>query len=89
MLLVAGIVSGIASEAVIGAGLLEAVPAVVAAIFGGSYLTLRTVFKRMINRRHRLLSGLMEKLASYTGPTSQPPLLEAARAEEEKVTPTT
>jgi len=89
MLLVAGILSGMASGAVIGAGLLEAVPAVVAAIFGGSYLTLRTVFKRMINKRHRLLSGLMEKLASYAGPTSQPPLLEAASVEEEKVTPTT
>ena len=70
-------------------GMLERVPAAIAVMFGGSYLTLRTGFKMLIRRRYRVLKGLMEKLAGLVRGVSQPPLLEEVRSEEEKATPAT
>jgi hypothetical protein len=63
--------------------LVEAVPVAVAAIMGGSYFTMRTVFKRFIGKRYRMLNGLMEKLAGYASGGDRPPLLEEMHAKEE------
>ena len=89
MMFVAGVFSVVVSEALGDRGLLMVAPAAIAAIFGGSYLTLRTMFRGLIRRRHRMLKGLMKKLAGFAGGGSQPPLLEEARSEEEKATPIT
>jgi len=79
----------IASAGLAYSGMLELALAAMAAIFGGSYLTLRTIFRGLIRRRHRMLRGLMEKLAGFAGGGSQPLLLKEALSEEEKATPIT
>ncbi len=86
VMLAAGALSIAAAAAAANSGSLEIVPAAVAVIFGGSYLTLRTGFKRLMRRRHRVLKGLMEKLAGLVGGGGRPPPLEEVRSGEEKVT---
>ncbi len=89
VMLAAGAVAIAAAGAAANSGNLEFVPAAIAVIFGGSYLTLRTGFKSLIRRRRRVLKGLMEKLAGLVGGGGPAPLLEEVRTAEEKVTPGT
>ena len=88
VMLAAGVVSVLAAGAAANSGNLEIVPAAVAVIFGGSYLTLRTGFKMLMRRRHRVLNGLMQKLAGLVRGGGPAPLLEEVRSEE-KATPGT
>ena len=87
LLVAAGVLSVAASGALVQGGLLQAVPAVVASIFGGTYLTLRTTFKRLIRRRYRLLTDLMEKVAGFARQEHRSASLDGAAASEEKATP--
>ena len=89
VMIAAGALSLAAAGAAANSGSLVVVPAAVAVIFGGSYLTLRTGFKSLIRRRRRVLKGLMEKLAGLVRGGSQSPPLEEVRSEEERVTPGT
>ena len=89
VMLAAGALSIAAAGAAANSGNLVFVPAAIAVIFGGSYLTLRTGFKSLIRRRRRVLKGLMEKLAGLVRGGSQSPPSEEVRSEEEKVTPGT
>jgi serine/threonine protein kinase len=88
-LVAAGVLSGAATGALIEGGLLEAVPAAVAAIMGGSYFTMRTAFRRLIRKRYRTFSSLLEKLAGYARRGSGRPQLEEMHETEENTTPAT
>ncbi len=89
VMLAAGALSFAAAAAAANSGNLVFVPAAITGILGGSYLTLRTGLKMLMRRRHRVLNGLMQKLAGLVRGGSRPPLMEGARSEEEKVTPGT
>ena len=61
----------------------------VLAAAGGSFFLMRELFQRYIKKRHRTLTALMHRLASYAAPPKdQQPLLEG-RIAPERVTPTT
>jgi serine/threonine protein kinase len=89
LLVAAGVLSGAASGALIEGGLLEVVPAAVAAIMGSSYFTMRMLFKRLIKKRYRMLSNLLEKLAGYATRSIGHPQLEEMHERGEKTTPAT
>ena len=89
VMVAAGALSLAAAGAAANSGSLVFVPVAITGLLGGSYLTLRTGFKMLMRRRHRVLNGLMQKLAGLVRGGSRPPLMEGARSEEEKVTPGT
>ncbi len=91
VMVAAGALSLAAAGAAANSGSLVFVPVAITGLLGGSYLTLRTGFKMLMRRRHRVLNGLMQKLAGLVGGGggSRPPLLGEVRAEEEKATPGT
>ncbi len=86
---VAGVLGMLGGEAAASVGLIALAPVIMASAIGGSILVTRKLFQRYIKKRHRVLTALMHRLASYAAPPKdQRPLLEG-RIAPERVTPTT
>jgi len=68
-----GSTAGIVLTATVGAPVILLIP-IVGAMLGGSYMTARTVFRRIMARRHRVLHSLLERISIHVAETGTVPV---------------